>query len=79
MNQDRTSGASETRPTAAESCARIGAELSNLLRAFAPSDEALGHFRAARVEVLKGLRAAIDARIEHLTQTQQKGKSITIE
>jgi hypothetical protein len=54
-------------------------ELSNLLRTFAPSDEVLAHFRAAQVELLKGVRAAIDARIERATQDRQKGKSVTIE
>ena len=61
-----------------DSCERIGVE-SNLLRAFAPSDEVLAHFRAAQVELLKGVRAAIDARIERATQDQQRGKSVTIE
>lgn len=79
MTKKTTSAAGEPRPTVQESCERIGAELSNLLRAFAPSDDVLAHFQAARVEVLKGLRAAIDAQIERATAERQKGKSVTIE
>lgn len=79
MTRERTSAAGKAGPTVRDSCERIGVELSNLLRAFAPSDEVLEHFKAARVEVLKGLRAAIDARIARATQDRQKGKSVTIE
>jgi hypothetical protein len=78
MRQKASTAGGET-PTVRESCERIGAELSNVLRAFAPSEEVLAHFRAARIEVLKGLRAAIDARIERATQDRQQGKSVTIE
>jgi hypothetical protein len=62
-----------------ESCERIGVELDQLLEAFAPSEEVLTHFRAARVEVLKGLRAMLDARIDRAAQGRPKGKSVTIE
>ena len=79
MTRQKVSAAGGEAPTVRESCERIGAELSNLLRAFAPSEEVLAHFRAARVEVLKGLRAAIDARMERATHDQQKGKAVTIE
>jgi hypothetical protein len=79
MTQQNESAAGGKVPGVRESCERIGAELANLLRAFAPSEEVLTHFRAARVEVLKGLRAAIDARIERASQGRQKGKSVTVE
>ena len=79
MTREKVSTARGETPTVGESCERIGAELSNLLKAFAPSEEVLAHFRAARIEVLKGLRAAIDARIERATQDRQKGTSVTIE
>ena len=58
MMRQKVSTAGGEAPTVRESCERIGAELSNVLRAFAPSEEVLAHFRAARIEVLKGLRAA---------------------
>lgn len=59
--------------------ARMGAELDNLLRAVVPSDEACEHFTNARVEMLKGLRAVIDARIDRLSAETRKGVSIKIE
>ena len=37
------------------------------------------HFRNARVEVLKGMRSLLDARIERLSQHEQKGAKITVE
>jgi hypothetical protein len=69
----------ETARTVRASCERIGEELANIVRALAPSEEVLAHFRAARVEVLKGLRAAIDAQIERATKEERKGRSVTIE
>jgi hypothetical protein len=38
-----------------------------------------GHFDAARVEFLKGLRAMIDARIEDLSKTESKGTKLNVE
>jgi hypothetical protein len=78
MTQQAASGGRE-RPAVRESCERIGTELFNLLGAFAPSEEVRAHFRAARVEVLKGLRAAIDARIERATREDRKGRSVRVE
>jgi hypothetical protein len=79
MTTHQTSASTSEGPTLRRSCERIGMELANLLRAFAPPAEVRAHFRAARVEVLKGLRAAIDARIERATRDQHKGKSVSIE
>jgi hypothetical protein len=59
--------------------ARFGAELDNLLRSVIPSGEAVDHFTKARVEMLKGVRAIIDARIDHLSSESGKGVSIKIE
>ena len=59
--------------------ARLGAEVDNLLRNFVPSNEVYEHFTNARVEVLKGLRAMIDARIQRLSSEARKGVSITVE
>ncbi len=79
MTQETTHTEADTARTVRASCERIGEELANIVRALAPSEEVLTHFRAARVEVLKGLRAAIDAQIERATKTEQKGRSVTIE
>ena len=37
------------------------------------------HFRNARVEMLKGVRSMLDARIEHLSQQEKKGHKVTVE
>jgi len=37
------------------------------------------HFRNARVEVLKGMRSMLDARIEHLAKQESKGHKVTVE
>ena len=65
--------------SADETYARVAADICDLLRAIAPSDEALGHFRNARLEALKGVRAVIDSRIERITAERTKGTSVTIE
>jgi hypothetical protein len=59
--------------------ARAGAEIDNLLGSLVPSEATLQHFTNARVEMLKGLRAIIDARIERLASESKKGVSVTIE
>lgn len=37
------------------------------------------HFRNARIEVLKGIRSMLDARIDRLSQHAQKGTKVTVE
>jgi hypothetical protein len=37
------------------------------------------HFRNARIEMLKGMRSILDARIERLSQHSPKGAKITVE
>jgi hypothetical protein len=37
------------------------------------------HFRNARIEVLKGMRSLLDARIERLSQQEAKGTKISVE
>jgi hypothetical protein len=79
-NEPRSPVTSDERAAAIQaSVTRIGIELARLVRAFGPPEEVLTHFRAARVEVLKGFRAAIDARIAQLTREKAKGSSVTIE
>jgi len=59
--------------------ARLGADLDNLLRSVIPSDEVFDHFAKARIEVLKGVRAIIDSRIDRLSSASKKGVSVTVE
>jgi hypothetical protein len=80
MNEQGSSPTADQRAAAIQqSFARIGVELAQLVRAFGPPEEVLTHFRTARVEVLKGFRAVIDARIAQLTERGAKGSSVTIE
>ncbi len=60
-------------------CQGAGPALSELLRRLAPPAEARRHFDSARVEFLKGLRAVIDARIEHFSKPKARGQAINIE
>ena len=75
----RKPAAARQRPAADEAYARLAGDICELLRMLAPSEEALGHFRNARVEVLKGVRVVIDSRIERLSAKRPKGTSVTID
>lgn len=37
------------------------------------------HFRNARVEILKGMRSMLDARIERLSKNPAKGTTVPVE
>jgi len=37
------------------------------------------HFRNARIEMLKGMRSMLDARIDHLSKHSAKGTKVTVE
>ena len=43
------------------------------------SENTRAHFRTARVEMLKGMRSMLDARIEHLSKHDQKGTKVAVE
>ena len=79
MNDEQPSAPAERQVSAKESCARIAVELENLLRCLAPGEEVSQHFRTAQVEFLKGIRALIDARLEHLSSAREKGTSVPVE
>ena len=59
-------------------CESIGVAVSTMMRSIFPEDTRQ-HFRNARIEVLKGLRSILDARIQHLSRAEQKGTTVTIE
>jgi hypothetical protein len=79
MTEQNTAAAGGQTAPVWGSCERIGAGLASVVAALTPPEDVLAHFRAARVELLKGLRAAIDARIERLEQRHRTGTSVTIE
>jgi len=76
MLEDRTAGA-EIPHHETCICRELGAHLSAMFGI--GSEEARGHLRAARVEMLKAVRSIIDARIEHLSATQHRGTKVTVE
>ena len=43
------------------------------------SEATRDHFRAARVEFLKGLRGLLDEKIAHLSHEDSKGTHVTVE
>jgi hypothetical protein len=56
-----------------------GPVITDFIERMGPPEEVKAHFRAARIEILKGLRAFIDLRIEQLSRTEEKGASIPVE
>lgn len=60
-------------------CYGAGPALSELLRRLGPPEQARRHFDAARLELLKGIRALIDARIEQVSKARAKGEKIEVE
>jgi RAB protein geranylgeranyltransferase component A len=59
----------------------MGEEISNLLRRMGPSEEVQGHFRSARIEMMKGLRAMLDEKIDKAQRAQQaqRGSTVTVD
>lgn len=78
MNNKKTNKSTKPAPGGCL-CQGLGPGLSEWLRRLGPPQQARRHFEAARVEMLKGLRALIDARIEHLSRQSQKGEKIEVE
>jgi phosphoserine phosphatase len=60
-------------------CLGAGPEISQWLRRMGPGEAAESHFKAARVEFLKGLRAIIDRKIEDLSKSETKGTKVSVE
>ena len=67
--------------TSAPQCLCLGAGpvLSDLLRRLRPPEGARKHFETARLELLKGIRAILDARIEQVSKRNRKGEKIEVE
>jgi predicted Fe-Mo cluster-binding NifX family protein len=56
-----------------------GPEVSKLLSSMGPGESAMGHFRSARIEFLKGIRAIIDKQIESVQRMEPKGAKVNVE
>ncbi|MDX2152601.1 MAG: hypothetical protein SFV54_17810 [Bryobacteraceae bacterium] len=60
-------------------CMGFGPVLKGLMHQMGPGEDARSHFRAARVEFLKGLRAVLDDRIERMAKGESKGTTVPVE
>ena len=79
MNRkNRPTAASRTDGTA-RICEGLDLIFGEVMRRMAPPEQVRRHFDAARIEVLKGIRAMVDARIAHLEKTNRKGEKIAVE
>ena len=78
MSEQQATQQNATQPLIQERC--LCRELVNQLReAFDVSPKVREHFTNSRIEFLKGIRAVIDSRIEHLSNTGQRGTKIAVE
>ncbi len=78
MSEQEATQQNATQPVIQERCPCR--ELVNQLReAFDVSPKVREHFTNSRIEFLKGIRAVIDSRIEHLSNTGQRGTKIAVE
>ena len=59
-------------------CMGVGPMLTEAVRHFAPSSEVTQHFRAAHLEVLKGLRPMLDQHIAAQTEARPHGHGTKI-
>jgi hypothetical protein len=60
-------------------CQGLSLICGELMRRLAPPAPARRHFDSARIEILKGLRALIDARIAQVEKASRKGEKIQVE
>jgi hypothetical protein len=81
MNGKRTKASEPLKaaPNTGCVCQGLGPALTEFLQRFGPPEEARRHFVSARLEMLKGLRALLDARIERLGKGAVKGEKIPVE
>jgi hypothetical protein len=78
MSEQEATQQNATQPLIQERC--LCRELVNHFReAFDLSPKVREHFTNSRIEFLKGIRAVIDSRIEHLSNTGQRGTKIAVE
>jgi hypothetical protein len=78
MSEQEATQQNSTQPLIQERC--LCRELVNQFReAFDVSPKVREHFTNSRIEFLKGIRAVIDSRIEHLSNTGQRGTKIAVE
>jgi hypothetical protein len=78
MSEQEATQQNATPPLIQERC--LCREIVNQFReAFDVPPKVREHFTNSRIEFLKGIRAIIDSRIEHLSSTGQRGTKIAVE
>lgn len=78
MSEREATQQNATQPLIQERC--LCREIVNEFReAFGVSPKVREHFMNSRIEFLKGIRAIIDSRIEHLSSAGQRGTKIAVE
>ncbi len=77
MNEHQaTTNTGGTRPNETCNPRDLGEQIADMLGI---SPQTRQHIRNARIEVLKAVRSVIDARIDHLSRTDQKGTKLTVD
>jgi len=72
--------APETKQGSGCACMGAGPMLSDLVSRMGPDEAVKQHFRTARLEVLKGLRALIDQRINDLSASKpSRGAKVSVD
>ena len=59
-------------------CTVVGPQIEAMIDHMWP-ENTREHFRNARIEVLKGMRSILDARIERLSHYEKKGTKVAVE
>jgi hypothetical protein len=78
MSEQEATQQNATPPVTQERC--LCREIVNQFReAFDVSPRVREHFTNSRIEFLKGIRAVIDSRIEHLSNAGQRGTKVAVE
>ena len=60
-------------------CGGIGPLVTEFAKKLGPSEEVGQHFRTARLEILKGLRAMLDEQIAAAQESPKHGTKISVE
>jgi hypothetical protein len=60
-------------------CMGVGPIVTEFAKKLGPSEEVTQHFKAARLEILKGLRAMLDEQIAGMSEAPKQGTKFTVE
>ena len=78
MSEQEGTQQNATQPVTEERC--LCREIVNQFReVFEVPPKVREHFTNSRIEFLKGIRAVIDSRIEHLSNSAQRGTKLAVE